>query len=68
MSRKYHPMTKKAINEYAHKFLSLYRASRSGGSAPKDARWQSRMALEIEMSYTKASQIIRSRTWKAEQI
>lgn len=46
---KLHHMTQKAVNAHAKKYLSLYRASRSAGTPPSIARWQSNFALCIEL-------------------
>ena len=62
MKTKLHPRTQAKVNEYARRKLALYRASRSAGTSPTMARWQSSAALAIGMTYdTKAEQIIRAR-------
>jgi hypothetical protein len=65
---KYHPMTQKAINHIARRFLRLYRTAREGGASPDMARFTSRFVLEIESNGSKAEQIARARIWKVEQI
>lgn len=47
---KYHHRTQKAINEYAQKYLRLYRNSHACGDSPSTARWRSHFAMCIGAS------------------
>lgn len=49
--KRYHPKTQKALNEFARKFLTLYRNHRVyGKDTPKIARWRAWYVLSISLS------------------
>lgn len=59
-----HPQTQKALNQLTVKYLSLYRASRSAGTSPSIARWQSHAAISIGANKNKAFSIFDARFYK----
>jgi len=50
MSEKLHPLTQAKVNQYARKYLAIYRAIREAGAPPSTARNRANMALCTTLS------------------